>query len=158
MRIGQLAQEANTTAKTVRYYEGIGLMTEPPREASGYRRYGSDDLSRLRFIVGAKQLGLSLDEIRDVLDVSGPHAISCRHVLAMLEARRDRIEEWMRRAEEVHAELQQTIQASRRRLRDSASPQDACPVLEQGLHTRVQLTLEATPRSAPRSGSAGPAG
>ncbi len=142
MRIGELAQEAGTTAKTVRYYEGIGLMSEPPREDSGYRRYGPEDLSRLRFVVGAKQLGLSLGEIRAVLEVSGPNAISCGHVLAMLEARRDRIEEWMRRAEEVHAELERTIRTSRRRLRESASPEDACPILEQGLHTRVQLTLE----------------
>ncbi|MFV2064101.1 MAG: MerR family transcriptional regulator [Chloroflexota bacterium] len=145
MRIGELAHEAGITAKTVRYYEGIGLMNEPPREASGYRRYGPTDLSRLRFIVAAKQMGLSLNEIHDVIDVSGPHAVSCGHVLAMLEARRDRIEEWMRRAEEVHAELVRTIQASKRRLRDSASPEDACPILEQGLHARVQLTLDAAP-------------
>ena len=141
MRIGELARESGITAKTVRYYEGIGLMSEPPREDSGYRRYGPDDLSRLRFIVGAKQLGLSLEEIRDVLDVSGPHAVSCGHVLAMLEARRDRIGAWMRRAEEVHAELERTIRTSRRRLRHSASPEDACPIIEQGLHMRMQLTF-----------------
>ena len=146
MRIGELAGETGITAKTVRYYEGMGLLPEPPRETSGYRRYGPDDLSRLRFIVGAKQLGLSLVEIGDVLDVSGPHAVSCPHVLKMLEARRDRIEEWMRRADEVHAELDRTIRASRRRLHRSASPEDACPIIERGLHSRVQLTLAPSRR------------
>ncbi|RKY16229.1 MAG: hypothetical protein DRQ55_18430 [Planctomycetota bacterium] len=155
MRIGELAQKAGTPAKSVRYYVDIGLLAEPPREAWGYRRYGPEDLSRLRFIVGGKQLGLSLDEVRDVLDVSGPNAVNCGHVLAMLEARCDRIEEWMRRAQEVHAELERTIETSRRRLHESASPEDACPILEQGLHARVQLTLVSPSLRATRSGPAG---
>lgn len=141
MRIGELARETGITAKTVRYYESIGLMPEPPREQSGYRRYRAEDLSRLRFIVGAKALGLSLEDIRDVLEVSEPGAVSCPHVLALLEARRDAIADWMRGARAVHDELERTIRRSRRRLRGSASPEDACPIIEHGLHARVQLRL-----------------
>lgn len=142
MRIGELARASGITARTVRYYEGIGLLPRPPREPSGYRRYGSDDLSRLPFIVGAKALGLSLEDIRDVLEVSEPGAVSCPHVLALLEARREAIAMWMRQARDVHAELERTIRASRRRLRRSASPEHACPIIDRGLHARVRLRLE----------------
>lgn len=61
--IGQLAQTAGIGIETIRYYERRGLMPEPPRAASGYRRYPDDAAQRLRFIRRAKRLGFTLDEI-----------------------------------------------------------------------------------------------
>ncbi|HSG46555.1 MAG TPA: heavy metal-responsive transcriptional regulator [Longimicrobiales bacterium] len=67
MRIGELAEMAGVGVQTVRYYERRGLLPEPSREESGYRKYADGDLARLRFIVKAKSLGFTLSEIRDLL-------------------------------------------------------------------------------------------
>jgi MerR family transcriptional regulator, repressor of the yfmOP operon len=69
MRIGELAREAGTTPRTVRYYEEIGLLPESAERAAGsHREYGEADLARLCEILRLKQmLGLTLDELRDVM-------------------------------------------------------------------------------------------
>ena len=69
MRIGELARAAGTTPRTVRYYEEIGLLPESDERAAGaHREYGDEDLARLRELLRLKQLlGLSLDELRDVM-------------------------------------------------------------------------------------------
>ncbi len=69
MRIGELARAAGTTPRTVRYYEEIGLLAESEeRPAGSHREYGDEDLARLRELLRLKHmLGLSLDELRDVM-------------------------------------------------------------------------------------------
>jgi len=66
MRIGELAELAGTTTRTVRYYESLGLLPEPERRGA-HRSYGTDDVARLRRIELLKSLGLSLDEVREVI-------------------------------------------------------------------------------------------
>jgi DNA-binding transcriptional MerR regulator len=67
MRIGELAGELGLNPRTIRYYEGIGLLPEPERTGGNYRAYGQEDVERLRFIRAAQRLGLTLDEIGEVL-------------------------------------------------------------------------------------------
>ena len=69
MRIGELAREAGTTPRTVRYYEEIGLLPEAAARAAGsHREYGSADLEQLIEVLRLKDLlGLSLDELREVV-------------------------------------------------------------------------------------------
>jgi DNA-binding transcriptional MerR regulator len=69
MRIGALAKAVGTTARTVRYYEEIGLLpVAGAREAGSHREYGEEDVERLRELLRLKSLlGLSLDELRDVM-------------------------------------------------------------------------------------------
>lgn len=67
MTVGQLAKRAGTTAKAVRYYEGLGLLHRAPRADNSYRIYDAEALDRLLFIRRAKLLGLSLSEIRELL-------------------------------------------------------------------------------------------
>lgn len=69
MRIGELAAELGLNPKTIRYYEEIGLLPEPRRTQAGYRLYDAADRERLRFILKAKAVGLTLEEIKLVLDV-----------------------------------------------------------------------------------------
>ena len=71
MKIGELAQRAGVSIDTVRYYERQGLLPEPARQASGYRSYVSGDVGRLQFVRRAKALGFTLEEIRDLLALSG---------------------------------------------------------------------------------------
>ncbi|MBN8738987.1 MAG: heavy metal-responsive transcriptional regulator [Lysobacterales bacterium 69-70] len=70
LSIGQLAEQAGVAIDTVRYYERNDLLTPAGRLASGYRRYGTTELKRLRFIRRAKALGFSLDDIRALLALS----------------------------------------------------------------------------------------
>lgn len=84
MRIGQLAERVGVNTKTIRYYESIELLPQPARTASGYRIYGADDEARLVFIKTAQHLGLSLDEIREVLALREAGTAPCEHVRAIV--------------------------------------------------------------------------
>lgn len=83
--IGELARRAGLSAKTVRYYESIGLLGNPERTDSGYRTYATLDLERLQFIQSAKVLGLTLTEIRDVLELWDSGTAPCGQVSQLLD-------------------------------------------------------------------------
>jgi MerR family copper efflux transcriptional regulator len=68
--IGAVARRAGVGIDTIRYYEREGLLPKPRRRASGYRDYGSEVVERLRFIRRAKDLGFTLEEIRELLALS----------------------------------------------------------------------------------------
>jgi MerR family copper efflux transcriptional regulator len=70
MKIGELARRGQVAIDTVRYYERQGLLPEPLRQASGYRHYRQQDVTRLRFVRRAKALGFTLQEIRELLELS----------------------------------------------------------------------------------------
>ncbi|GAA3918592.1 MerR family transcriptional regulator [Luteimonas lutimaris] len=74
MNIGQLARQAGVPIDTVRYYERQGLIPEPPRSTSGYRQYGPGDVTRLEFIRRAKTLGFTLEEIGELMAISGNYS------------------------------------------------------------------------------------
>lgn len=74
--IGTLAKRAGVGIDTVRYYERSGLLAPKGRLASGYRRYGAVELSRLRFIRRAQTLGFTLKEVRELLALSGQRDMS----------------------------------------------------------------------------------
>lgn len=105
MTIGELARRAGVTARTVRYYEQVGLVPPPPRTRSGYRRYGEDELLRLQFIGKAKHLGLSLDEIRGVIAVSAAGTDPCPHVVGLIDRHLGQIEETLTRLSEFREQL-----------------------------------------------------
>ncbi|RWK61973.1 helix-turn-helix domain-containing protein [Mesorhizobium sp.] len=63
----ELARRTGCNLETVRYYEKVGLLPEPPRTVAGYRNYGTAHERRLRFVLRARELGFSLDEIRELL-------------------------------------------------------------------------------------------
>lgn len=81
--IGHLARAAGTKVETVRYYERTGLIDAPARTGGNYRSYGDDALSRLSFIRRARDLGFSLDQVRDLLDLASQTQRDCRSVDGM---------------------------------------------------------------------------
>ncbi|MEX1134522.1 MAG: heavy metal-responsive transcriptional regulator [Acidimicrobiia bacterium] len=85
MRIGELAQRTGTTTKTIRYYEDIGLLTEPDRAANDYRDYPEDAVDRLNFVRDAQATGLTLTEIASILDLRSQGETTCNHVIDLLE-------------------------------------------------------------------------
>lgn len=96
--IGDVAKRVDMSVKTIRYYEGLGLLEAPERSESGYRLYGDADVERLRFIKGAKALGLSLGEIKQVLGIWGNGSRPCGHVRQLLD---EKVQEITRRIDEL---------------------------------------------------------
>ncbi len=87
MKIGELAERAGVSVQAVRYYERRGLLAAPLRRPSGYREYGPDALGRLHFIKRGQELGFTLTEIGELLQLRlDPHT-SADTVKARAEAK-----------------------------------------------------------------------
>ncbi len=87
LTVSKLAEEAGTSADTVRYYERIGLLPETERSPSGYRLYGEEAVERLRFIKRAQRFGLRLEAIGELLQVRQRGLCPCGHTRRLLEDR-----------------------------------------------------------------------
>lgn len=93
MRIGELAQAAGTTAKTLRFYEDQGLLLPAARTGSGYRDYGPKTLARLDFIHRGQAAGLTLAQIRQILQIRDSGTAPCEHVRELLRVRLTEVDE-----------------------------------------------------------------
>jgi MerR family copper efflux transcriptional regulator len=85
LTVGEVARAAGLSAKAVRLYEAKGLVPPAQRTDAGYRTYAADDIAVLQLIRQAKTLGLTLTEIRDILEIRRDGTPPCRHVLALLD-------------------------------------------------------------------------
>jgi len=84
VRIGELGDRLGVNPKTIRYYESIGLLPDPERTPSGYRVYDESDLERMIFIKTAQRLGITLDEIKEILALRERGEPPCRYVRDIL--------------------------------------------------------------------------
>ena len=91
MNIGQASDASGISQRMIRHYEKIGLIPAPPRRDSGYRDYSDDDLARLRFIANARDLGFSIDEISDLLNLWQDDQRASAEVKAMALAKADEL-------------------------------------------------------------------
>ncbi|MBI4183478.1 MAG: helix-turn-helix domain-containing protein [Proteobacteria bacterium] len=82
-RRAELAKRTGCNLETIRYYEKIGLMPDPPRTAAGYRTYDAGHEHRLRFILRARELGFGIEEIRGLLALVDGAAFTCAEVREM---------------------------------------------------------------------------
>ena len=82
----ELARRTGSNLETVRYYEKVGLLPEPPRTAAGYRSYDTTHERRLRFVLRARELGFSLDEIRELLRLVDERDQPCAEASAVAAA------------------------------------------------------------------------
>jgi DNA-binding transcriptional MerR regulator len=120
MKIGEVAKRSGVGIETIRYYEREGLLQEPQRRPSGYRLYDASTLKRLAYICRAKELGFTLAEIRELLELSftadGGHA----HIRRRAEAKIGAIEEKIRAL--------QTMRRSLRGIVSRCRADKACPL------------------------------
>ncbi|MFC5730877.1 MULTISPECIES: heavy metal-responsive transcriptional regulator [Nocardioides] len=93
MRIGELAQATGTTTKTLRFYENQGLLPPAERTPAGYRDYTDDIVARLDFIHRGQAAGLSLAQIRQIVDIRGAGEAPCEHVRTLLDTRLSDLEQ-----------------------------------------------------------------
>src|SRR3954451_14673953 len=141
MRIGEVARRAGVRVSLIRYYEEIGLLPEPDR-VSGQRRYDDTVLRRLAVVDVAQRAGLSLDEIR-VLVEHGTDPMS-EHLRELAERRLPEIDALIERAQRVRAWLQSAARCECRSIDDCALFDD--PALPDRREARA---LGIAPVSAP---------
>lgn len=104
-KVGQLATAANTKTVTIRYYEREGLMQNPTRNQSNYRVYDDADLNRLLFILRSRQLGFSVDRVRELLDLADRSDAPCDDVDARVLAHLQEVRERLAQLRALESEL-----------------------------------------------------
>ena len=125
--VGKAAQAAGVSAKAVRLYESKGLLPEAQRTEAGYRLYTDDDIAILRFIRQAKTLGLSLGEIRDILDLRRGGTTPCGHVVALLDQRIRDIDRTITELRQLRHTLAGTSATARQQAGDNGG---VCQIIE----------------------------
>jgi DNA-binding transcriptional MerR regulator len=91
MQISELTDRTGVPAKTVRYYEEMGLLPAATRKPNGYREYGEADIDRLSLVAGARRLDFSLAEISEILDLRDRSIAPCGVLLDLLEQKAETI-------------------------------------------------------------------
>lgn len=123
---GRLAKAASVNIQTVRFYDREGILKPISRTDSGYRIYNMEGLMRLKFIIQAKELGFSLNEIRDLLSLRIRSAQACDRVRKKAQ---DKISDIQNRITQLR-KLERTLEGL---VRDCKSRliSDRCPILEK---------------------------
>jgi DNA-binding transcriptional MerR regulator len=129
MRIGELAERGDVSTKTIRYYESIGLLEEPPRTGGGYRSYGDDAVERLRFVRDAQASGLTLAEIASVLELKASGARSCEHTASLLDRHLAEVDAQIERLTAARAELAELAERARRLDPAACTDPNRCQVI-----------------------------
>jgi MerR family mercuric resistance operon transcriptional regulator len=122
LTIGTVAKAAGVNVETIRFYQRLGLLSEPNKPYGGIRRYDETDVARVRFVKSAQRLGFSLDEIAELLQLEdGTHCAEAS-VLAehKLEDVRKRLAD-LRRMERTLSQLVQACHTQRGRV--------SCPLI-----------------------------
>ncbi len=121
MLIGEVAERAGVSVKTVRYYEEVGVIESAARTPGGYRDYDEGVLERLRFVRSAQAVGLTLGEIREVVAFRERGESPCTHVLGLLETHAAEVDRRIRELRNLRRELVTLAQ------RAKALDPDKCP-------------------------------
>ncbi len=125
MKIGEVARISGTGIETIRFYEREGLLLEPERRPSGYRQYDEATVERLNYIRQAKELGFTLAEIKELLELSFAHS-NCEHIRQRAEGKITDIESKIRSLQQMKRSLRKIVE--RCRAKDST---DDCPLVHK---------------------------
>ncbi len=139
MQIGQLAKETGVTVQAIRFYERRGLLRKPARLASGYRSYSADAIHRVRFIKRSQELGYTLIEIAQLLELKETRPHNTKRARAIVEAKIQNIEDKIRNLQQMRDELIATAQAC-----GCSAEQPVCRVLES-----LEYSIEPASKTRP---------
>lgn len=135
LSIGQLAQQSKVRVETVKFYQRRGLVEQPPRPESGFRKYSPETVLQIRFIRRAKELGFSLQEIGELLSLRATPGTSCREIKGRAEAKIADIQQKQRVLEKMETILRQLAETCQ-----GQGPLNECPILgaldEEGVDDR----------------------
>lgn len=132
MNIGSVAEATGLPAKTIRYYESIGLVEPAERSTGNYRLYGEREVATLRFIERARRLGFSLKEVKELLTLWHDRQRASADVRRLAELQMRRIDQ---RLAEL-GEMQRTLRHLVERCHGDHRPD--CPILDKLAHKRIE--------------------
>jgi Cu(I)-responsive transcriptional regulator len=124
MNIGDAAKASGVTAKMIRHYEGVGLFPEPARTESGYRQYSDNEVSTLRFIRHSRDLGFSIEQIRELLGLWQNRKRPSRQVRALAQAHLQELDEKLRELQAMKATLEHLVQCCH------GDDRPECPIID----------------------------
>jgi MerR family copper efflux transcriptional regulator len=123
MNIGTAAEKSGLPAKTIRYYEDIGLL-RPERAGNGYRDYSVADVHRLKFLQRSRSLGFSVEECRQLLSLYGDRRRESAEVKALAESKLAEIDRKLAELAELRSTLSHLVDACH------GDDRPECPILD----------------------------
>lgn len=125
MKIGELSQETGCNIETIRYYEKIGLLQKPSRSEGNYRLYTDNQVKELKFLLKARFLGFSLDQIRELKKLSEAKTLSsCDKVSDIANTNLQVINEKIHDLEKLKSEIELLLDCCRNNL------DPRCPLID----------------------------
>ncbi len=124
--VGALADKVGINIETVRYYEKIGLMPKPKRKESRYRFYDENNFARLKFIIRTKELGFTLNEIKELLDLRIESKATCGDIKKIAGHKIEDIEQKIKDLQNIKKVLTKLIHQC---VNEELSSEE-CPILE----------------------------
>lgn len=125
MNIGEAASASGVSAKMIRYYEQIGLITPPARTMSGYRTYSEDDIASLRFVRRARDLGFTVEQIADLMALWRDRSRASADVKNLALAHVKELEDKMREIEQMASALRHLAENCH------GDSRPHCPIIEE---------------------------
>ena len=153
MNIGEAAKASGVSAKMIRHYESVGLFPEAARTESGYRQYTDKEVSTLRFIRQSRDLGFSIEQIRELLGLWQNRRRPSRLVRALAEAHIEELEAKLKELQAMKATLQHLVHCCH------GDDRPDCPIIEtlsgeNGVEAAVALNAGSARRRGLRPGKA----
>jgi MerR family transcriptional regulator, copper efflux regulator len=133
--VGAAAKAVGVSAKAIRIWEAKGLLPSAGRTEAGYRVFSDDDIEILRFICRSKKLGLSLKEIKSILDLHRQGTAPCDQVTAVLDAHIRDIDRTMAELRELRTTLAAALRGARRDQHQGRAA-TVCRIIENSLDDR----------------------
>ncbi|MTJ10216.1 heavy metal-responsive transcriptional regulator [Anabaena sp. UHCC 0204] len=130
LQVGEICRKLGLNPQTLYFYERIELIPPPQRTESGYRLFSDKDVERLAFISRAKALGLSLDNIKDILTLKEGQSLTCQAMHERLSKKLQEIEDNIRQLQELRDELLPLVNHCLQKSED-ADPNHECVILEK---------------------------
>ena len=124
LTIGDAARETGVSAKMIRHYESVGLLAQARRSDAGYRQYGEPDLHTLRFIRRARDLGFSIEQIRELLALWQDRRRPSRQVKAFALAHIAELEQKLQQIQAMKATLEHLVRGC------NGDDRPDCPIID----------------------------
>jgi len=136
LQVGEVSRKLGLNPQTLYFYERIGLIPPPHRTESGYRLFSQEDVDRLSFITHTKSMGLSLDDIREILAAKDGKSSTCQTVHDCLLKKARAIEETIQQLQILLDELHPLINHCHQNIecQDCSSPKESCAVSDDPRH------------------------
>jgi DNA-binding transcriptional MerR regulator len=131
LRIGHLASRIGVHPEAIRYYERRGLLPRPQRGPNGYRIYTPQHLERVEFIKKVQEMGFSLEEIREVMELKFGGASPCQHVRDLLQQKVQEADRQIAHLRAYRRGLTESLKDCEKSLKYHSASKDRCPALER---------------------------